>query len=219
MAIEGIIGGANTVQDGARTRLSDNYDSFLVLLTAQLQNQDPLAPMDSTQFTQQLVQFSQVEQQIRTNEQLEGLVGQYQAASAGAALGYLGRDAIIQGNGARVGEEGGANWGYAFERTADDVKITIRDSRNRVVYEGPGEKTQGDHLFAWDGLNDDGERVEAGVYRITVTATDSAGEVITPRVTTRETILGVDFSGASPMVITQSGSHGLDTVRAIIDGT
>ena len=58
---------------GARTRLSDNYDTFLVLLTAQLQNQDPLAPMDSTQFTQQLVQFSQVEQQIRTNEQLEGL--------------------------------------------------------------------------------------------------------------------------------------------------
>ena len=82
---------------GPRTRLSDNYDTFLVLLTAQLQNQDPLAPMDSTQFTQQLVQFSQVEQQIRTNEQLEGLVGQYQAASAGAALSYLGKSAIIEG--------------------------------------------------------------------------------------------------------------------------
>ncbi|MEZ6022857.1 MAG: flagellar hook capping FlgD N-terminal domain-containing protein [Hyphomonadaceae bacterium] len=75
---------------GSRQRLSDNYDTFLVLLTAQLQNQDPLAPMDSTEFTQQLVQYSQVEQQIRTNEQLEGLVGQYQAASAGAALSYLG---------------------------------------------------------------------------------------------------------------------------------
>ena len=60
-----------------RATLSSNYDTFLVLLTAQLQNQDPLAPMDSTQFTQQLVQFSQVEQQIRTNEQLEGLVGSF----------------------------------------------------------------------------------------------------------------------------------------------
>src|SRR5919108_4942353 len=88
---------ADTSQSAnARTRLSDNYDTFLVLLTAQLQNQDPLAPMDSTQFTQQLVQFSQVEQQIRTNEQLTGLVAQYQAASAGAALSYLGRDAIIE---------------------------------------------------------------------------------------------------------------------------
>ena len=72
-----------TQPDAARLAhaASDNYDTFLILLTAQLQNQDPLAPMDSTQFTQQLVQFSQVEQQIRTNEQLEGLVGQYQAAA------------------------------------------------------------------------------------------------------------------------------------------
>ena len=86
MAIDPI-GMANQAQAGTdRARLSDNYDTFLVLLTAQLQNQDPLAPMDSTQFTQQLVQFSQVEQQIRTNEQLQSLVGQYQAASAGAAL-------------------------------------------------------------------------------------------------------------------------------------
>src|ERR1700754_3933826 len=79
-----------------RNTLASNYDTFLVLLTAQLQNQDPLAPMDSTQFTQQLVQFSQVEQQIRTNEQLEGLVGQYKASSAGAALSYLGREAILE---------------------------------------------------------------------------------------------------------------------------
>ena len=96
----------------SRTRLSDNYDTFLVLLTAQLQNQDPLAPMDSTQFTQQLVQFSQVEQQIRTNEQLEGLVGQYQAASAGAALSYLGKDAIIQANETYLAG-GAANWAYS----------------------------------------------------------------------------------------------------------
>ena len=78
MAVSGIDVTATASEAAtSRTRLSDNYDTFLVLLTAQLQNQDPLAPMDSTQFTQQLVQFSQVEQQIRTNEQLEGLAGQY----------------------------------------------------------------------------------------------------------------------------------------------
>ena len=109
---------------GARTRLSDNYDTFIVLLTAQLQNQDPLAPMDSTQFTQQLVQFSQVEQQIRTNEQLEGLVGQYQAASAGAALSYLGKDAIIEANETYLAN-GTANWAYNLPANAETLTVHV----------------------------------------------------------------------------------------------
>ena len=112
----------------SRTRLSDNYDTFLVLLTAQLQNQDPLAPMDSTQFTQQLVQFSQVEQQIRTNEQLEGLVGQYQAATAGAALSYLGKDAIIAADETYLAG-GEANWAYRCRNAATIMTITVKDSQ------------------------------------------------------------------------------------------
>ena len=136
--------------NGARTRLSDNYDTFLILLTAQLQNQDPLAPMDSTQFTQQLVQFSQVEQQIRTNEQLEGLVTQYQAASAGAALSYLGRDAIIEANDTYLAG-GAANWAYRLPRTAEDVTIRVRDLDGRTIFTSTGPATQGEHLFTWDG--------------------------------------------------------------------
>src|SRR6201991_3075443 len=113
MAVAGVGSGAaaDPNANAGRTRLADSYQTFMSLLTAQLQNQDPLAPMDSTQFTQQLVQFSQVEQQIRTNEQLEGLVGQYQAASAGAALSYLGKDAIIEADETYLAG-GEANWAY-----------------------------------------------------------------------------------------------------------
>lgn len=204
---------------GDRTRLSDNYDTFLVLLTAQLQNQDPLAPMDSTQFTQQLVQFSQVEQQIRTNEQLEGLVGQYQAASAGAALSYLGKDAIIEADETYLaGDPASANWAYRMPSNAEEMTIKVRDMSGRVVYETTtSPRTAGEHLFTWNGVKTNGETATAGVYQVTIEAKNAEGTAITPTISVRETIMGVDFSGAVPVVITPSGTRGLDTVRSVLD--
>jgi flagellar basal-body rod modification protein FlgD len=202
---------------GSRTRLSDNYDTFLVLLTAQLQNQDPLAPMDSTQFTQQLVQFSQVEQQIRTNEQLEGLVGQYQAASAGAALSYLGKDAIIEADETYLAG-GEANWAYRLPEAAADLTITVRDSSGRTVYETTtADRGAGEHLFKWDGKKTNGETAADGVYTIEIEAENAAGTEITPTISVRETIMGVDFSGDTPVVITPSGTRSLDTIRSVLD--
>lgn len=201
---------------GDRARLSDNYDTFLVLLTAQLQNQDPLAPMDSTQFTQQLVQFSQVEQQIRTNEQLEGLVGQYRAASAGAALAYLGKDAIIEADETYLAN-GAANWAYSLPAAAEEVTIEVRNASGRVIYSEDGEIGAGEHLFSWDGTLTDGGTAPDGVYSISVAARDAAGEAITPTINVRETIMGVDFSGTTPLVITPAGTRGLDAIRSVLN--
>ncbi len=208
----------DTAQTGAsRTRLSDNYDTFLVLLTAQLQNQDPLAPMDSTQFTQQLVQFSQVEQQIRTNEQLESLVGHYTAASAGTALSYLGRDALIESDSTAL-VDGAASWGYTLgTAAAGPVTLTVKDARGATVFETTGDRSQGSHLFNWDGRNAQGVAVAPGTYRLVVGATDSEGEGIAAKFTVRETIRGVDFSGATPLVITSTGSRDLGLIRAVLD--
>jgi len=213
-SIDPAVNGADT---SARTRLSDNYDTFLVLLTAQLQNQDPLAPMDSTQFTQQLVQFSQVEQQIRTNEQLQGLVAQYQAASAGAALSYLGKDAIIEADETYLAG-GEANWAYRLPDAATSLKISVRDMSGRTVYETTtAPRGAGEHLFSWDGKMTNGETAEDGVYQIVLEAEDAAGEEIEPTVSVRETILGVDFTGDTPVVITPSGTRGLGSIRSVLD--
>ena len=201
----------------ARTRLSDNYDTFLVLLTAQLQNQDPLAPMDSTQFTQQLVQFSQVEQQIRTNEQLEGLVTQYQAASAGAALSSLGRDAIIDASNTYLAN-GSANWAYSLPSAANELNIQVRDARGRTVFTTISQpRGQGEHLFSWDGRMDNGQTAPDGVYSLVVSAKDAEGADMTSTVRVRETIMGVDFSGGTPVVITPSGTRGIDAIRSVLD--
>lgn len=201
---------------GDRTRLSDNYDTFLVLLTAQLQNQDPLAPMDSTQFTQQLVQFSQVEQQIRTNEQLEGLAGQYQAASAGAALSYLGKDAIIQANETYLAG-GAANWAYTLPESATSMTVNVKDPTGRTIYSSTTEaRGTGEHLFTWDGTTSSGGTAPDGVYTLSIEAQNAAGTAITPTVNVRETIMGVDFSGSTPVVITPAGTRSLDKIRSVL---
>ena len=218
MAVSGIdVTATPTEAASSRTRLSDNYDTFLVLLTAQLQNQDPLAPMDSTQFTQQLVQFSQVEQQIRTNEQLEGLAGQYQAASAGAALSYLGKDAIIEADETYLAG-GEANWAYRLPETANSMTIQARDMQGRVVYEtNTAARGSGEHLFTWDGTKTNGETAADGVYQISITAKNAADTAITPTISVRETIMGVDFSGTTPVVITPSGTRELSTIRSVLE--
>jgi flagellar basal-body rod modification protein FlgD len=217
MAIPPVGTETQTDAAGSRTRLSDNYDTFLILLTAQLQNQDPLAPMDSTQFTQQLVQFSQVEQQIRTNEQLEGLVGQYQAASAGAALSYLGKDAIIEADETYLAG-GEANWAYRLPEAATDLTITVKDSGGRTVYETTtADRGAGEHLFRWDGKKTNGETAPDGVYTISIEAEGAGGEAMEPTVRVRETIMGVDFSGDVPVVITPSGTRSIDTIRSVLD--
>jgi flagellar basal-body rod modification protein FlgD len=218
MPIPAIEPTVTSAEAGARTRLSDNYDTFLVLLTAQLQNQDPLAPMDSTQFTQQLVQFSQVEQQIRTNEQLEGLVGQYRAASAGAALSYLGRDAIVQADETYLAG-GSASWAYRLPENAASMTVKVRDASGRVVYETlEAARTGGEHLFVWDGEKTDGTTAPGGVYTLQIEAVGEGGETLAPTISVRETIIGVDFTGDTPLVITPAGTRELGSIRSVLDG-
>lgn len=200
-----------------RTTLADNFNTFLTLLTSQLQNQDPLSPMDSTAFTQQLVQFSQVEQQIRTNQNLEGLVGQYQAASAGAALSYLGKDAIIEADDTYLAG-GAANWAYSLPEAATDLTINVKDASGRTVYSTTtAQRGAGEHLFTWDGTKTNGTTAADGVYTLEVEAQNSSDVDIDAAIRVRETIMGVDFSGTSPVVITPSGTRGLDTIRSVLD--
>lgn len=209
----------STQTNSSRATLAQNYDTFLVLLTAQLQNQDPLAPMDSTQFTQQLVQFSQVEQQIRTNEQLENLVGQYQAASAGAALSYLGRDAIIAANETYLAG-GVANWAYNLPENATSFTVHVRDASGKIVYTSTTEASSaGEHLFSWDGATNNNTTAPNGVYTLTFEAKNAAGAAIRPTVNVRETIMGVDFSSGAPVVITPSGTRSIDQIRSVLNNS
>jgi len=212
-AITGNTNGAN-----ALSQLGDNFNTFLTLLTAQLQNQDPMSPMDSNQFTQQLVQFSQVEQQIQTNDNLKTLISSYQTSTSGTALSYLGKDAIIKSADTTLAN-GQANWAYAFDKAPSEVTLSVEDAQGHIVYSKDGDATTGNHLFSWNGQETSGAAAPAGVYSLVVTAKDSTGASVDSTLTTRETIMGVDFTSSSPQVITSSGSHDITDVQAILDGS
>jgi flagellar basal-body rod modification protein FlgD len=215
----GSASGITTASDQARTQLAGNFDTFLTLLTTQLQNQDPLEPMDSSKFTEQLVQYSQVEQQIQTNAQLkslsETLTQQIQATSAGTALSFIGRTAEFNSGAMRLGEEGDASWNYILASGAANVTLTIKDADGKIVYEQSGELAPGRHEFTWDGETVNGVRLPEGVYHLSVTAKDASGETIESGVTVTEIITGVDLSSADASVVTASGARDFTSILRI----
>lgn len=159
------------------TSLASNFDTFLKLLTTQLQYQDPLSPMDTTEFTNQLTQFSQVEQAINTNTQLKSLIALQQANQSLDALGYLGRtvEAISDSLSLNGGQ---ATILYSLPPGAAATVLTIRDGGGGLVRAISGEISQGRHEFAWDGTNNQGTVVPDGAYQVALSAFDSEGNVI-----------------------------------------
>src|SRR5215217_4559085 len=110
----------------AEKTISQNFDTFLQLLTTQLKNQSPLDPLDTNQFTQQLVQFAQVEQQIKQNDSLATLISLQKATQTSAALGFLGSTVVVDGDTAQM-TGGKAAWSFSSDKAASAV-INIRDA-------------------------------------------------------------------------------------------
>lgn len=166
----------NTI--GASQKLAEDFDDFLVLLTTQLQNQDPLSPMDSTEFTNQLVAFAGVEQQINGNQKLDNLVNLQLASAAGVALGYVGLDVTYPASEVYFDGENAAKFSYSFLRDTSDASVNIRDSSGSLVFSKDVQKSAGVYNFAWDGTDMYGESVPPGTYTIDISAFDQDGEAM-----------------------------------------
>lgn len=204
---------ASRAQSSAAT-LSGNFDTFLTLLTAQLQNQDPLEPMDSNEFTQQLVQFSSVEQAIHTNENLETLINLTVAGASGNTVSYLGKTATVSSTVAHL-TDGEATWNYELPREAVTATLKVADSTGRIVYTTTGEVTAGQHSFTWDGESTTGVSMPEGDYTLSVTATDTAGATMNPTITIKGRVTSIDFSGASPLLTIGGTQVGLGSIIAL----
>lgn len=190
---------AAATESAAQKQLAGNFDTFLTLLTTQLKNQDPMSPMDSNQFTQQLVQFSQVEQQINTNDNLKSLISLAQGRSASDAVSYLGKNVSITTGNAAL-SNGQAHWSYALGSTAVASALTITDANGRVVYTAPGETAAGQHDFMWDGKDNSGAQLPDGVYKLSVTAQGANGAVDTS-VASSGTVNEIDLTGSEPLLM------------------
>lgn len=152
-------------------KLNSDFDMFLTLLTTQLQNQDPLDPMDNAEMTNQLVQFANVEQQIAQNTNLEQMIMLLNAQSAASAVGYIGKD-IQFTDSTTIYSGSPVTFGYTPDKSADSLKINVLDADGKVVRTMEGEKSAQRHSIVWDGRDDLGNLVEAGQYTFRVDALD-----------------------------------------------
>lgn len=173
-------GAANnaTKTANAGVKLADDFTQFLTLLTTQLQNQDPLSPMDSTEFTNQLVQFSQVEQQINTNQKLDNLVAMQLASISSVALGYVGMDISYISGEMNYDGSTPVDITYALGSEAVTSKVNVYNEDGELVYSADAPKDTGMNKFTWNGTKTDGTPVEAGTYTLKIDAVDKAGKAI-----------------------------------------
>jgi flagellar basal-body rod modification protein FlgD len=200
-----------------KARLAENFDTFLTLLTTQLRNQDPLSPMDSNQFTQQMVQMTGVEQQLLTNDLLKQLVGNT-ASGISAAVSLIGKNvSAISDDAALSG--GKAKWTYKLDAPADSVKLQVLDSAGKVVKTvtaAAADNKAGEHDFSWDGKDITGQQLkDGGTYTLKVTALDPAGKAIASTTYVKGVVAGVEQQNGSTYITINGGRVTWDKVAKI----
>jgi flagellar basal-body rod modification protein FlgD len=205
-------GSTNTTASTATTGIADNFQTFLTLLTTQLQNQNPLDPLDTNQFTQQLVQFAGVEQQLKSNEQLKSLIAIEQSAQATQALIYVGNTVAVDGSSQQF--NGSATWNLNAPQNAT-TKITITSATGATAYSGNFSVTQGNASFVWDGVGTDGTRWPEGTYKMTATYKDSAGKDVAIPTEVQGVVDSVDLTGSVPTLQIGSVSVPVDKVKTM----
>jgi flagellar basal-body rod modification protein FlgD len=159
--------------DDALASLSGDYTNFQTLLTAQLKNQDPLSPMDATQFTQQLVQFSAVEQQINGNKKLDQLIGLQSTANAYGAVGFVGTT-IAADSGDVPLQNGKAKFDYTIDKSGGSATLKVLNAAGNIVMLKQVDAQVGTHPVEWDGTDYFGNQLPDGKYTVAVSVTDQA---------------------------------------------
>ena len=194
--------------------IAGNFQTFLSLLTTQLQNQNPLSPLDTNQFTQQLVEFAGVEQQLKTNDSLATLVTLQQTTQNSQALEYVGKTAVVSGNTTALSNSQ-ATWELNVP-TNSTLTVNIANSTGQNVYSGTYSANAGNNQpFNWNGQNSDGTTSPAGLYTMTATAKDSNGNNVAITTEVGGTVSSVDLTQSPPLLSINGSQYTLSQVKAV----
>jgi flagellar basal-body rod modification protein FlgD len=193
--------------------IAENFQAFLTLLTTQLRNQSPLDPMDTNQFTQQLVAFAGVEQQIRTNDTLTGLVAATTTGTTASALALVGAEVTADGSLATLGANG-ATWRVSAPARGE-ANFTVRDASGNVVAAFARGLAAGAQDIAWDGTGADGTRLPAGDYTLSATFRDSSGRAGDIDMTLTGTVSRVSLREGTPWLALGGVELPLSRVTAV----
>jgi flagellar basal-body rod modification protein FlgD len=199
----------------SNSTLAGNFQTFLTLLTTQLQNQNPLDPLDTNQFTQQLVQFAGVEQQLKTNDQLTSLVSLQQTTQATQALDFVGKNAVVDGSTATM-TNSAATWQLGVP-TASTLTINIANSTGQNVFSGSYGVDAGDNqVFSWNGLGNDGTQWPDGKYTLTATAADASGNPVAVSTQIQGQVNSVDLTQSPPLLSIGGQTYTISQIKRIL---
>jgi flagellar basal-body rod modification protein FlgD len=199
------------------TEIASNFTTFLQLLTTQLKNQNPLDPLDTNQFTQQLVQFAQVEQQMKSNDQLSSLVSLEKSAQASTALAYVGATVVVDGSTAAL-TNGNATWNLNVTKPST-ATITIKDSTGQNVFTGTAGVNPGTQTFVWNGRGNDGRIWPDGNYTLTATAVDASNQSVAISTEVQAVVDSVDLSQSPPVMSINGQNYTLDKIKRVVRQT
>lgn len=201
-------------------------ESFLLLLTTQMQNQDPLNPLENSEMTSQIAQINTVSGIEQLNETLQAITGQIDANQALQASALIGKGVMVPGNNVMLeqGEEGEVfttPFAVELEQPAENVAVTITGADGTVISQfdtGPVEA--GVNSFSWDGLNNSGESAASGAYTVSLEATDADDQSVASEALQYASVLGVTPQDANGQVSLDLGAIygqvGLDAIRQIL---
>jgi flagellar basal-body rod modification protein FlgD len=209
---------SSTGTSGSQT-LAGNFDTFLQLLTTQLQNQDPLDPMDTDSFTQELVEFASVEQQVNMNTNLQTLISMQQTTEATSALQLVGSTVTISGTSATLSNatSSAATWNLSTTSPAT-ANLTITSSAGTTAYTGTMSLNAGSNTFSWNGKGNNGQTWPDGTYTLSVTATGANGQTVSVSTQVQGTVSGVNINANPPTLTVNGQSVPISQVQSISNG-
>jgi flagellar basal-body rod modification protein FlgD len=197
-----------------KTTIAGNFNTFLTLLTTQLKNQNPLDPLDTNQFTQQLVQFAQVEQQMKQNDQLTTLVAIEKSAQSTAALAFVGSTVAVDGQTAAL-TNGKTSWTLSVPKPVS-ATVTIKNASGQSVYSGGFTMSAGTQAFSWDGRDGNGVQWPDGNYTISVTGKDASGQAVAIPSEVQGVVDSVDLTKTPPVMSIGGQSFTLDKIKRVV---
>ncbi len=170
---------ASATGTNALQSLGSNFNQFLTLLTTQLQNQDPTAPVDSNQFTQELVEFTGVQQSVQTNTNLSQLISLQQGSEVLQSAQVVGHQATVTAGQITLQNGGGE---LTFNTTASEpVQIAIANCAGQTVRDVSLTSQAGANTWTWDGKDNAGNQLPDGAYGVAVeTGTSNANTTAVP---------------------------------------
>lgn len=205
---------ATAATAGNAPEIASNFTEFLQLLTTQLKNQDPLSPMDTNQFTQQLVEFAGVEQQMKTNDTLSTLVSLQQSAQTTQALQLVGATVVVNGSTAQLANNQ-ATWSLNATQPAT-ATITIASSTGQTAYTGTVAVNSGNQTFTWNGQGNDGTIWPAGDYTLTATATSASGQTTAISTQVQGIVNSVDLTQTPPVLSIGGQNYTMTQIQRIV---